>query len=248
MKEKGVFISLFVLMLIASNLSFAKTSFIFPVEIDYTNPETYLSPGTQSEINPKYIETIEREIGPVPHTLNGIAKILQWLGKGFKHYNGGGRKVGKSTINKLLETRLLSGCHDNGLVFSCALRHFGFPSVMVDTAGIEWALVYNRNNPYSGHVFIEVCVQGKWILLDSNSGEYIEDYDPYNPVIPITKRIESKGYYVLYKGIDPAGYGVTDIKILNAKMDQFAQVVGKLNLEYPPYTISRFKRPNNNRP
>ncbi|HPT86223.1 MAG TPA: hypothetical protein PL004_00005 [Bacillota bacterium] len=71
---------------------------------------------------------------------------------------------------------------------------------------------------------------------------------PYNQVLPITKRIVSKGYYVLYKGIDPAGYGVTDIKILNAKMDQFAQVVGKLNLEYPPHTFSRFKRSKNNRP
>ena len=79
-------------------------------------------------------------------------------------------------------------------------------------------------------------------MADSNSGEYIENYDPNDPVIPITKSVENKGYYVMYKGVDPAGYGLKNRDALHRTMMKFSREVKKMDIHYPSYTISTFRK------
>jgi hypothetical protein len=113
---------------------------------------------------------------------------------------------------------------------------------MVDTAGIQWAKDFadNQTRSFSGHVFLEVFVENRWILMDSTTGEYIEVYDYRNPIIPITKPDEPLGYFVLFKGIDPADYGVTDARSLNERMIQFSLCVDKIPLCIPNCILGRF--------
>jgi hypothetical protein len=139
-----------------------------------------------------------------------------------------------------MEEKVLSGCHDHGLVLVSILRKYGFPAIMVDTAGIQWALDYNENkqNGFKGHVFIEVYVRNKWILINSTSGKYVQNYEPLNPVITMPDTAESKGYYALFKGLDPAGYGIRDKEQLTENLNLFASRINSIELSFPQYKIN----------
>lgn len=176
--------------------------------------------------------------------MHGIAKIFNWKGSQFDKYAAGGKYVGKMSVNGLLKQKALSGCHDHGLILVSVLRAYGFPAIMVDSAGIQWAQAYNQGtqNGLSGHIFVEVYTEDKWILIDSTSGEYVEAYDPCNPVIPITKPIESLGYYAILKGLDPAGYGVNSLEALKSTMIDFAGRISQMEIVFPPYEVKELPR------
>ena len=70
------------------------------------------------------------------------------------------------------------------------------------------------------------------MLFDSINGIYVSDYDPTNPIIPITNSMENKGYYVMFKGLDPADYGITDIQQLNDEQKRYAIMIKE---EFPDF-------------
>jgi hypothetical protein len=210
--------------------------------IDYSNPELFLKPGNQSMINEQNAAVIQNQIPSVSHDLAGIAAIYSWKNHTFKNYAAGGIYVGKMTVDRLMESRQLSGCHDHGLLLSAVLRKYGFPSIMVDATGIQWAYDYARTKRggFSGHIFVETYLNGRWILINSTSGEYIYEYNPVSPIIPMKSSVESKGYYTLFKGVDPEDYGINDIDKLNAYMKVFAEKTADITLVMPNYKIDRF--------
>jgi hypothetical protein len=216
--------------------------FLYPVFVDYQNPDTYLCPGTQTLLSEDSYLSIVRELGEFAPTSEGIGKVFAWVRRNFAAYSAGGASIGKSEVNVLYEQKLLGGCHDWALLLSCVLRRYGYPVVMVDTAGIQWAMDFasNQTQSFSGHVFLEVFVENRWILMDSTTGEYIEAYDYHNPIIPITKPNEPIGYFVLFKGKDPADYGVTNVRLLNERMMRFSQCVETIPLRIPSCILGRF--------
>ena len=221
--------------------SFAPIPETVTYDIDYSNPELYLKSGNQSTLNEKYSSEINTQLSIENLDMEALAEIFMWKNGYFDFYASGG-EVGRSTINQLMEEKNLGGgCHDHALVFASICRHFGFPAIMVDTAGIQWAYDYleGRSGGWLiGHVFVEVYVNNNWILIDSTSGEYVEDYDPYNPVIPMTNPMESKGHFVLLKGLDPEEYGITSQgDFLGEKMIEFALNVESIDMQFPEYTI-----------
>jgi hypothetical protein len=203
--------------------------------IDYSNPELYLKSGNQSTLNEKYSSEINTQLSIENVDMEALAEIFRWKHGYFTLMPSGG-EIGRSTINQLMEVKeLAGGCHDHGLVLASICRHYGFPAIMVDTAGIQWAYDYvEGRSGFLGHVFVEVYVNNNWILIDSTSGEYVEDYDPCNPVIPMTNPMESKGFFVLLKGLDPEEYGITS---LEEKLIEFAANVESIDMQFPEYTI-----------
>jgi len=211
------------------------------MSIDYDSPELYLMSGTQSGLGTRLLSEIDAQIAVGGKDINSIGSVFRWKCDFFDDCADGGESIGKTTINELVEKRVLGGCHDHGLVLASVLRAYGFPAVMVDTAGIQWALDHQqgKRKGLNGHVFVEVFVEGRWILICPTSGRYIKDYDPSSPVIPMTTPIEAAGYYALFKGLDPADYGVTDLDVLRKRMDAFANSVQPGGLEVREYTIER---------
>ncbi|MHC4621531.1 MAG: transglutaminase domain-containing protein [Planctomycetota bacterium] len=211
------------------------------MSIDYNDPELYLMPGTQSELGTRLFSEIDAQIEVGAKDMKGIGTIFRWTCDFFDTCADGGECIGKTTIHELVEKRVLGGCHDHSLALASVLRAYGFPAVMVDTAGIQWALDYQqgKRKSLSGHVFLEVFVEGKWILICPTSGRYIEDYDPSNPVIPMTTTIETVGYYALLKGLDPADYGVTSLDVLTKRLEAFADRILPGDLEFREYTMKR---------
>ena len=128
-------------------------------------------------------------------------------------------------------------------------RELGYPVVMVDTASIAWAKQFQsgQKESYVGHVFIEVFVAGKWVLVDSTNNWYVENgYDPTNPTIPLKGGIagsseETFGFYVMRKGTDTWGYGIRSASELNRLMEESARSLKIETLRYPSYDFQRFR-------
>lgn len=204
--------------------------------IDYADPTRYTAPGSQSTLSSANAAAVRAELGELTPNLEAIGIIARWLRTSFRTEPSGGATIGKTDVNTLIESRALTGCHDGALVLSTILRLYGIPALMVDTAAIQWADEYRAGQVrgFTGHVFVEAYVDG-WILVECGWGQYTADYDPADPVIPAPMMPDPRGYYVLYKGVDPAAYGVTDNDALTARMAAFARESADLDLSPPEY-------------
>lgn len=210
---------------------------------DYDNPALYLAPGPQSGISMS-AAALRAEIG-VSSAANAeelVPAVYRWM-TGFSAGAAGGALIGKTTADGLLRGRYLSGCHDWALLFSSVLRRLGYPALMADAAGIKWARGYDGSGGFAGHVFAEAYLEGRWMLIDANTGRYVRNYDPRNPVIPLRVGGETAGLYVMLKGVDPLSYGIAGSGDLNEKMKLFAARLPGLSLEYPAYTVTYSRVP-----
>lgn len=213
---------------------------IEPYDIDYDDPEKYVISGIQTTITAEQFTNISQYFKFETINFAALKKIYDWKNSFFQNVNAGGKYVGKNTINDLLQNKELTGCHDHGLVLVSLLRKFKMPAIMVDATGIGWALLYpDQVSYFSGHVLIEIYLDNKWMLFDSVNGIYISDYNPRNPIIPITTSNEDIGYYAMFKGLDPAEYGITDIQHLNDVQKQYAIMIKQKypGFVFPNYTI-----------
>lgn len=218
--------------------------------IDYAHPEKYLAQGEQTRLSdPSAADTLRLEQNAShPNQLYMLGRIYWWIKGDFKTWSARGATIGKITTDELLAGRRLGGCHDWGLVYASLARELGYPAVVVDTLGVAWARQFQsgEEGPYVGHVFVEVYVDGKWVLVDSTNNWYVEDgYDPSNPIIPLGETSDSTagsyGFYVMRKGLDTWDYGITDAKALNMLMEETARELNLETLVYPQYEFQRFR-------
>ena len=155
----------------------------------------------------------------------------------FRTEPNGGATIGRTDVNDLLRTSVMTGCQDWALVFSTVLRLYGYPAIMADTAGIQWAIDFHagKRTDMAGNVFVEAHVDGRWIAINCSTGGYAANYDPSQPVLPFLDSGDAKGFFVVAKGVDPAGYGVTSGDALAALFRLFAARIETLELVYPVY-------------
>ena len=182
----------------------------FSFEIDYANPDKYLIPGTQSELNDSYLEEIRNSIGDPGNTIEDVLNVCHWVNQHFIFENAGGAMIGENTVNELFELRTFYGCHSQALIISSILREFGFPAIMIETVDVEWGYDYHAGSVqhFSGHVMSEVFVENAWTLLDNNC-TYVKEYDPLNPYIPMLN-YPTYAYFVFAKGTDIWDYTKND--------------------------------------
>jgi hypothetical protein len=195
--------------------------------------------------NPKIVDSLRRKEQSIAH----LGEIYFWIKREFTTWSAGGKTIGAITTDQLLTERRLGGCHDWGLVYASIARELGYPVVMVDTASIAWARQFlaGQKVGYVGHVFVEVFVEGKWVLVDSTNNWYVESgYDPANAVIPLKGSIagsneETYGFFVMRKGVDTWGYGIRSNAELTRLMEDSARQLRIETLVHPPYNFQRFK-------
>lgn len=192
--------------------------------IDYKHPSNYLSQGTQTTIAPEHLSNIP---GPEIRgdSIAEIRKLFVWK-ETLRNVPAGGKFVGVRTMNDIMASGELTGCHDHGILMASLLRHRGYPAIMVDATGVAWSLTPRATRKgYVGHVFIEVYAADKWVLIDSTTGRMATAYDPRDPLLPLANPGDAKGYYAMFKGVDPAGYGIRSIRELNDAQDKFVDEV-----------------------
>ena len=196
--------------------------------------------------NPAMLDKLRSDEQSMAH----LGDIYRWLKREFTRYSARGKTIGVVTVDQLLTERRLGGCHDHGLVYAAVARELGYPAVMARTVSIAWVKGFRagRRGPRVGHVFVEVYVDGKWVLIDSTNGWYVEDgYDPAEPVIPKKGRIagsskETYGFYVERKGIDTWAFGIHSRAESNQAMNKLGRQLRLKDLLYPEYTFKRFSR------
>jgi transglutaminase-like putative cysteine protease len=215
--------------------------------MDYTHPEQYLAQGEQSQISdPTVLDLLRAKERSLAH----LGDIYRWLKSEFTAYSAGGRTIGVVTVDQLLAERRLGGCHDHALVYAAVARELGYPALMVRTNSIAWVEQFQagEQGPHIGHVFVEVYLDGQWVLIDPTNGWYVEDgYDPADPVIPLKGPIagssdEIYGFYVERKGIDIWAFGIHSPAESTQAMDDFARQLDLETIMYPEYTFQRFAR------
>ncbi len=209
-----------------------------PLNIDYSAPSKFLLSGPQSTFDSATAQSLRNQFGGPGSQLQKLGAIYRWMSSTFQTVTGGGAEIGKTTAMSLLGSKTFTGCHDWALMMTAAARLMGIPAIMADSAGIQWAEDFRsgKTQSFSGHVFGEFYVDGGWIVVDCTSGQFATGYDHSNLVIPATNPVESKGYYVMFKGIDPQSYGVTSAQVLNERMRLFAEKLTGIVLTMPSYT------------
>jgi hypothetical protein len=215
--------------------------------IDYAHPELYLEQGEQSRISdPSVLDELRVD----EQSIENLGDIYRWLKQEFEAYAAGGRTIGVVTVDQLLTERRLGGCHDHGLVYAAVARELGYPAIMARTVSIAWVekFLAGEQGPHIGHVFVEVYLDGKWILIDSTNGYYLEQgYDPSDPVIPLKGPIagsseEIFGFYSERKGIDTWAFGIFNNRQSSKAMDELALQIDLASITYPDYEFQHFNR------
>ena len=192
--------------------------------VDHTDPWIYSKPTLQTQLSSKDSDMLVQQF-PGDNTILKIGLILDWVRKNFNRYRGRGKMVAKQSAQEIFISKRLSGCNDWGIILTSLLRNLGYPVVFMNAAGIEWAKRYKKDPSieFMGHTFLEIYVEGTWIVMDSVTGEYIEDYDFNDPVIPIPKKRAGEiGYFVYQKGLDHWSLGVHSIQQNEEVMREFA--------------------------
>jgi hypothetical protein len=223
----------------------ASVSYQAAFGIDYAHPEKYRAQGEQSRISdPSVLNSLRRSEQSMAH----LGDIYRWLAREFTAYSAGGKTIGVVTVDQLLAERRLGGCHDFGLVYAAVARELGYPAVMARTDSIAWVKRFQagEQGPYVGHVFVEVYLAGRWVLVDSTNGWYVADgYDPAQPVIPLKEQVagseaETYGFYVERKGLDIWGFGLHSPADSTQAMEALARQLDLKTLVYPWYVFQRF--------
>lgn len=218
--------------------------------IDYAHPEKYLAQGDQTRLSdPSVADDLRLEQkASRQNQLYMLGRIYMWIKGEFETWSARGATIGKVTTDNLFASHRLGGCHDWGLVYVSLARELGYPTVVVDTLGLVWAKQFQsgERGPYTGHVFVEVYVDGKWVLVDSTNNWYVETgYDPSNPILPLKSGKPDSvngiyGFYVMRKGLDTWNYGIKDDEALHTLMETTARQLNFETLVYPQYEFQRF--------
>lgn len=202
------------------NINFDSLDFTFGIDYDY--PEKYLVPGEQSDLSAENLELVQNAIGIPTADIDGIMKVCHWINQNFTFINAGGNKAGVNTVDELFEIQTFYGCHSLALIISSVLRKFGIPTVMIETADVQWGYDYRSGSIeyFAGHVMSEVYINNEWILLDNNC-TYVKEYDYVNPYISVINSNE-KGLFVFAKGVDVWDYRDANDSFTYEKMVDFS--------------------------
>ena len=213
--------------------------------IDYSQPDLYLEQGQQCiNIDPEVAAGLDTG----EQSFYQLTRIHFWLRQEFEHYSARGSTIGVATAAELIEEARLGGCHDYALVFISVVRELGYPAVFVDTVSLEWVRRVQEGTADSkfGHTFVEVFLDGSWILVDPTNGWFIRyGYEPGQPVIPIEGPLADSsqdlyGYVVQWKALDIWDAGMYEPQEYFEGMEEFARELDLGSVEYPDYEIDNF--------
>jgi transglutaminase-like putative cysteine protease len=163
--------------------------------IDYATPQKYLdfpdSLGDRAAIQ-KQADELKGKTD-----LDTIRNVLTWMNHTLK-YDGNIAYRWRNYDDAIREKKT-GGCADEGIVCGVLLKAAGIPTVWVKTMDVAWIWDFKKGRAFqswSGHVFLEVFVNGKWALLDPGGQMLYQDYSPQTRILPGRR-------FAYHKGNDP---------------------------------------------
>jgi transglutaminase-like putative cysteine protease len=161
--------------------------------VDYAHPEKYLElPRTTGKRST--VQRIAAEIGGDSPRAK-LAGISAWIGEQLRYDENA--TYAWRDIDRMLADGTFGGCADHAMLFGVLARAGGIPTVWVKTMDVEWIRAFRRdgdeNRSWSGHVFLEVYIDGGWVLLDATQGVLYEEYDTDQRILPGDRLAYDKG-------------------------------------------------------
>ncbi len=163
--------------------------------IDYASPTKYLviadSLGDHDAIA-KQANALK-----VADDRKTLANILRWMETHLKYDKD--RAYEWRNFDTVASQRCYGGCADQALFCGVLLQGAGIPTVWVKTMDVDWIWDFKKKRPFnswSGHVFLEIYLDGKWVLLDPGASRTYVDYSPNARILPGNR-------FAYHKGNDP---------------------------------------------
>ncbi len=163
--------------------------------IDYASPQLYLdlpsSLGDREGIDKQALALKGRNDRAT------VRKILEWMEANLTY--DGDKAYAWRNYDDVVRELCYGGCADQAITCGALLRAAGIPTVWVKTMDVAWIWDFKQGRPFeswSGHVFLEVYVDGKWALLDAGAKMLYTNYSPQSRILPGNR-------FAYHKGNDP---------------------------------------------
>lgn len=163
--------------------------------IDYASPEKYLaiaeSLGDHQAIR-KQAEALQAD-----DDRKTLANILHWMQTELKY--DADRAYEWRNFDTVVSQQCYGSCADQAIVCGVLLQSAGLPTVWVKTMDVDWIWDFKKKrsfNSWSGHVFLEIYLEGKWVLLDPGASKIYVDYSTGSRILPGNR-------FAYHKGSDP---------------------------------------------
>ena len=163
--------------------------------IDYSSPETCLELA-ESLGDSKAIRTLATSLKGTSQKKT-VTNILQWMESSLRYDDKLAYKW--RNFDSVTSDKCYGGCADYAIACGALLQSSSIPTVWVKTMDVDWIRKFKKDGPpdvWSGHVFLEIYLDGKWVLLDPGAALVYENYETESRILP--------GNRVAYhKGCDP---------------------------------------------
>jgi len=144
--------------------------------------------------------------------------------------------IGSKTAEELVSRKnsLNGGCTDIGIVFTSIARAKGYPTIFVDTYALSYLnqldLGGNCNINVSGHVFVNIYLDGEWKIYDPVARRFSEPI--YSDVCMEGCYLNGEGgiepYVVTNRGLDYWEFGFSNLRQANKEIkDQYQCATGE---------------------
>lgn len=163
--------------------------------VDHDNPSTYLafpdSLGDRAAIA-AHASKLKGD-----SDLATIRNVLSWMDRNLRY--DAEKAYSWRNYDDVMRETSYGGCADYAIVCGVLLKGAGIPVVWVKTMDVAWIWDFKRGRPFqswSGHVFLEVYVDRKWMLLDPGAKVIYKDYSTRARILPGNR-------FAYHKGNDP---------------------------------------------
>jgi hypothetical protein len=163
--------------------------------IDYAHPERYVA------IQPSFgaratIEAAAAEVETTPDAEKQLIAIGRYLGRRLKYREHDA--YAWRDVPTMLNDGTFGGCADHAVAFAALAREKKIPAVFVKTMDVDWIRKFARGGEreagaWSGHVFLEVFIDGRWALLDATNLVLYRDYETTTRILPGNRYAYDKG-------------------------------------------------------
>jgi hypothetical protein len=160
--------------------------------IDYSHPDAYL-PLNSNFGDKDHIMKVAATIGgKIPE--EKLAAIYKWIHSHLVYKQD--TPYEWRDFDRLVHDGNYGGCADYSVVFGALSRACGIPTVWVKTLDADWIRdhkMLGKESPWSGHVFLEIYIHDRWMLLDDTAMVLYEEYDPKMRILPGNRYAYDKG-------------------------------------------------------
>ena len=163
--------------------------------IDYASPKKYLELADCLG-DREAIATLSTKLKATSdqHTLSNV---IRWMKVNLRY--DGTLAYAWRNCDSVLGDRCYGGCADQAIICGALLKSTGIPVVWVKTMDVKWIWDFKLKRPFetwSGHVFLEVYLDGKWVLLDPGAEKIYTNYAFQSRLLPGER-------FAYHKGSDP---------------------------------------------